>query len=235
MLASLLALAALVAAGPVADTSKRYSGLSQTDLDALAKVLRTRVATIHVSVEPQPGLLKDPVRIVFGVVVDHHTVATVAQFLTDARDLELHGPTGRMPAVVQRLDLERRVAIIRTERAVAEVGLVASPPLAEDARKAEAEVFALVSTDFGAGVVQGVIAQVGAEPEYEGHPRTTIDLTYGMPVFDAYTRWVGFARTVAWDRDRRMLVPPDKVQLALTSSAATAPAAQTPTRPWWAR
>ncbi|MEO1337446.1 MAG: hypothetical protein AAFV29_17510, partial [Myxococcota bacterium] len=132
-------------------------------------------------------------------------------------------------------DTPRRVALFRTEKPLASIGLKSSQPLDRDKRQVDADVFALVNTDPGAGVLQGVITQVGREPEYEGHPRTSLELSFGMPVFDAYTRWVGFARAVAWDRDRQMLIPPDKVRLARTATAAPAAAPEKPSRPWWAR
>ena len=168
-------------------------------------------------------------------MIDPVTVATVAQLCTDASSVQVIGPKGRLAAKVRLLDLERRVALLRTEAPLARVGLEVSRPLAVDERTEDAEVFALVNTDPGAGVVHGVITQVGQEPEYEGHPRTTLDLSFGMPVFDAYARWVGYARTVAWDRDRHMLIPPDKITLARTSTAPRVKAPETPKRPWWAR
>ena len=234
MLSWMLALG--VAAGPASSADSRpYSALSTTDLDALAPVLRTRVATLRMVIPPPPGQLSDPERIVFGVVVDPRTVATVAQLCKGATEIEVIGPKGRLKAKMPLIDMERRVALIRTGKPLIDIGLVVSPPLAVKDRQENAEVFALVSTSPGAGVMHGVITQVGLQPEYEGHPRTTIDLAAGMPVFDAYTRWVGYARTVAWDRDRRMLIPPDKVTLARTSTAPSAPAVEKPKRPWWAR
>ena len=240
MLLASLALGAWLAAGPAAPTedTKRYSALSTNDLDALATILRARVATIEVDVKPQKDLLTDPMRIVFGVAIDAHTVATVAQLLSDARSVKVRGPSGSDSGRIELLDLERRVALVRTERPLSSLGLKVSSPLPRKSRKPDDEVFALVNTDPGAGVVHGVITETGEELECEGHPRTTLSLSFGMPVFDASVRWVGVARTVAWDRDRQMLIPPDKVKVARSSTgrdAPAGPAAEKPKRPWWAR
>ena len=235
MLPTWLALSALIAAGPAAPTEKRYSSLSTEDLNELALVLRQRVATIELDIKPQPGLLVDPIRIVFGIVIDDKTIATVAQLCTDAAKAQVQGPKGSLPARVALLDLERRVALLRTDGSLQSIGLRASTPLTKSERQLDAEVFALTNTGEGAGVMDGVIMQVGELPEYEGHPRTSLSLTFGMPVFDAYTRWVGFARTVAWDKDTQMLVPPDKVRLARSSTVTRVAVPEKPKRPWWAR
>ncbi len=248
----LLALGVLVAGGPAPDPlpeprpeplsepiAEPYSGLLTNDMDELASILRTRVATLDLTIKPREDMLVDPVRVVFGIVVDARTVATVAQLCVDAETIVVQGPKGRLPGRIRLVDLERRVALVRTDRPLSDIGLVVSKPLAPQDRREYADVFALVNTDPGAGVLQGVLTQVGRQPEYEGHPRTSLVLSFGMPVFDGYTRWVGYARTVAWDNDRQMLIPPDKVRLARTSTAMSdrpsSSAPEKPTRPWWAR
>ena len=79
-------------------------------------------------------------------------------------------------------------------------------------------VFALVSTDEHAGVVHGVVTHTGAMAEYEGHPRVDLKLAGGMPVFDERARLIGYSRVVAWDVDRFMLVPYEKIVSARTST-----------------
>ena len=56
-----------------------------------------------------------------------------------------------------------------------------------------------------------------------------------MPVFDARARFIGYSRTVAWDRDLQMLVPPDKISAARTATRSEGDPKPVKPSPWWGR
>ena len=79
----------------------------------------------------------------------------------------------------------------------------------------------------------GTVTDDGSAPELEGHVRTTLRLSAGMPVFDESARLLGYARTAVWDHEKTLLVTPAQVEAARTATRAVAksPAPQAP--PWW--
>jgi hypothetical protein len=209
--------------------------LSADDLDALADRLRARVAEIHVDVQVPDDLpLLNDEEIVYGVAIDERHVLCVAQLLDRARAIWVHGPTGRTRAKLVLDDRERRIAILETGRPVSAVGLEPSAPLPRDAREQDQPVFALIATTGDGTALSGVITDPGYQIQNEGHPTTTLKLTRGMPVFDVELRWVGLSRTLAWDPNDALLIPPELVEAA-RDAAAPKPEPKAPERPWWAK
>ncbi len=209
-------------------------------LDELSRLLKTHTAYLEVKVTPDKSQpLAERERNGFGAVIGEKLVAT-SYFITEhARAVSIIGPKRvEIPGKVVLEDVERRVALIATERPLSDTGLSPAKPLEKKDRKEDADVFALVSTLELAGVVSGVITQTGSAPEAEGHPSTSLQLHLAMPVFDTELRFVGFARAVAWDRDKSLLVPPEMIKAARTATGAAAKRALEPqkdTHPWWAK
>lgn len=235
MTGPLIALALALSAAPPPAT-KVYTPLVTGELDQLAQVLRRRVAYFEVKAKaPESPLSPEPIN-GWGAPIDENLVVILAHVVKDATSVTVIGPTGRTSAEVVLIDLERRVAIVKTKRPVKAIGLEVVRPSPPAERKTDMNVFALVSTDEHAGVVHGVITHTGEMKEYEGHPRVDLRLAGGMPVFDDRARYIGFSRVVAWDADRYMIVPYEMIVSARTSTgAAASPAAQTPRRPWWGK
>lgn len=209
-------------------------------LDQLGDLLKKHTAYLEVKVkeeERQP--LAEEERNGFGVVLEEDLVATSYFVVERAAKIFVIGPKQiKVPGRVILQDLKRRVALVRTERPLGETGLSPAKVLLKKDRKQYADVFALVSTFELAGVVHGELMDAGSSPEVEGHPRTSLELYYAMPVFDGELRFVGFARTVAWDRDKSLLIPPEMITAARTATSAAAKKALEPrkdTRPWWAK
>lgn len=239
-----LALLALLLAGRSAladEPRRRFSAERTEDLHELAKVLKRRTAYLEVKLEPVPDQpLAEKERTGFGVVLEPKLVATNYFVLERAAEVWVIGPKQiRVRGSVVLEDVKRRVALIRTEKDLSETGLVPAEPLPQKARKIDLTVFALVSTQDLAGVVSGVLTDTGATPELEGHPKTSLALHVATPVFDGNLRFVGFARAVAWDQDKLLLVPPEMISEARTATAAAAErqekARRRDTRPWWAK
>jgi hypothetical protein len=209
-------------------------------LHQLGELLKKHTAYLDVKVKPDPRQpLSEKERNGFGVVLADDLVATNYFVVESAEAVTVSGPKHVAIAgkVVLR-DAERRIALIRTDEKLDRTGLVPAKPLEKKDRKPETDVFALVSTLDFSGVVSGEITDIGSSPEVEGHPKTTLELYSAMPVFDSELRFVGFARTVAWDKDKSMLVPPEMIKAARTATSAAAKKASEPqkeTRPWWAK
>jgi hypothetical protein len=209
-------------------------------LDQLGALLKRHTAYLEVKVKSEPRQpLAEKERNGFGVVLEDKLVATSYFVVDKAERVFVIGPERRkIEGRIVLADVQRRIALIRTDTSLATTGLAPAKILEKADRKPEADVFALVSTLDFAGVVHGIMTDTGSSPEVEGHPRTTLELYYAMPVFDAELRFVGFARTVAWDRDKTLLVPPDMITEARTATTAAAKQAKEPrkeTRPWWAK
>lgn len=217
--------------------SQTTDPLNANDLEALAQRLRARVAEIHVHVEvPEDLPLLNEEEIVYGVILDEHAVACVAQLLDRARALWVDGPGGRLLATKRLEDRDRRVAILQTDAPLTSIGLEASPPLEPTAREADQPVFALIATTPGSTALTGVITDPGVQLHHEGHPTTTLKLTRGMPVFDAELRWVGLSRTLAWDPNDALLIPPELLKAAQAAASKPPPTPDDEDqRPWWAK
>ncbi|HJL43220.1 MAG TPA: hypothetical protein RMG48_18075 [Myxococcales bacterium LLY-WYZ-16_1] len=215
--------------------------IDPTSLDDLARIpamLRARVAVVELQLQEVRDLPLLPERRTFyGVPIGPHRVACVAQFLEHGKAAVLKGPEGRAPAFIEVDDRERRVAVLRSERPVADLGLMVPAPLPKDERVEDASVFALLDPGPDGTAVSGVIQDPGVRPELDHLPVSTLQLKLGMPVFDEHFRWVGLARTVGWDVQPGLLIPPELVEQARTEAARTqnppAPEAQRP--PWWTR
>lgn len=209
-------------------------------LDQLGRLLKQHTAYLEVKVKPEPRQpLSEKERNGFGVVLADDLVATSYFVVEGAERVLVVGPKKvELPGRVVLKDVKRRVALIRTERPLSDTGLSPAKTLKKSDRKQAQDVFALVSTFELAGVVHGEITDTGSSPELEGHPRVSLELYHAMPVFDAELRFVGFARTVAWDRDKSLLVPPEMITAARTATSAGAKKELEPrkdTRPWWAK
>ncbi|MCA9553240.1 MAG: hypothetical protein KC933_24605 [Myxococcales bacterium] len=246
--ASLVCLAALAsppppppakAAGPaeLARTAP-YDPLDASDQEAMAKRLLLHVPMLQVAVKDTGAVLGENPRTGYGVVLAEDRIIALSFLVQDASAVTLVGPKGHGPAKVAVVDHERRVAVLVPEVPLASLGLYpVKGVVPKRERVVDMSVFALVSTLELAGVAQGVLTDTGDQEELEGHPRVDLTLERGMPVFDARARFLGYARAVAWDRDRRMLVPPEQIKAARTATAAPPrpPTQKTPSRPWWAR
>lgn len=237
----MLGLAVATAAGltfAAAPPARRYQAFDTSDLDAMARVLRTHVAYVRARARPSPDQPLVPDTITgYGAVWGPREVVTLPHLVQDAARITIVGPQGSSPARRVRSDVDQRVAVLRTERPLAALGLAPAARSPPQERRVDMSLFALVSTDEVAGVVNGVLTELGVMPEYEGFPRTSLVLSHGMPIFDAYARLVGYSRVVAWDHDRHMLVPVEKIEAVISSAdAPKKPAtAQKPESPWWTR
>lgn len=229
-------LASVIATAP--PPQQRFDPLKLEDLEALGPLLRARVAHVEVKITPekgQPNLID--ARDGFGVPLDDRLVVVMSLIIQGEKHARISGPKGSARAKVLLEDPERRVAILEAERPLASLGLFAPPLAPVESRKAEAPVFALMSTEPEGGVVSGEVLADGTEQELEGHPRISLKLRFGMPVFDDRARLVGYSRAVAWDTDQFLIVPPEMITAArtATASAAKAPHPQEQTRPWWGK
>lgn len=237
----LLAVLLLPGAPPAGKGEPRvFDAFQLEDQEKLARVLREHVAELEVEVPRRPDApLEDDRRDGYGVVLEPRRLAVLSFIVEDALRVSVRGPTGRaLEGKVVLFDQERRVAIVETARPVSEVGLVPAAISPIEGRQVDLVVFALTNTGPEATVVQGVITHVGDEPEYEGHHRVDLELNLGMPVFDDRARFVGYARQVAWDRDKRMLITPEQIRAARTATGAKDRAGargSQATRPWWGR
>lgn len=217
-------------------TERIYDVTSTRDRTELARHLRRYVAYVTVEVARAPGQpLSEPARTGYAVPWTANRLAVLCFLVENARSVRVQGPDGGLSAEVILYDIEHRVAILETPAPLARIGLAPVTPVGTAELRVGETVFALVSTLPNAGVVDGVVTEIGRAPELEGHPRIDLVLTHGMPVFDARARFVGYARAVGWDRDRRMLVPPDKVTGAQTATSARGVPPSSKARPWWGR
>lgn len=235
-LALLLFATPVAAKGPEAG-EKVYGTLDLSDAELMVGVLRRHVAYVIAEVTPPPDQpLAETERTGFGVAIGPDEVATLAFNVEKARRVTIRGPSGSpLPGKVVLYDVKRRVAVVKTDAPLARAGLVAPRRMPPAERALDTEVFALVSTRAGSGVVQGVITEVGDDEAFEGHPRISLTLQAGMPVFDNRARLMGYSRVVAWDTDRHMIVPVEMIAAAKTATATPAKGEARGERPWWAR
>lgn len=234
--AALLGLA-LFATPPDLGQGRVYDPLDTTDQSALAKQLLLHVPLLEVELEPTTdNLLQENPRTGYAAVLSPSRVICLSFLVKDAKKVTLVGPKGRVEARVLYADDETRVAMLKPEGDIARAGLVpVSGWVPPSAREVDMPVFALVSTLELAGVAQGVLTQLGKLEEYEGFLRVDLKLHRGMPVFDQRARLLGFSRVVAWDTDRFMIVPPEKLRATKTATGAARPPQRTETTPWWAK
>lgn len=230
-------LAVLVAATPL---PRPLSPVNANDLDRAALLLRQHVAYLRARTpvsESQPLLAGEVDG--WGVVTGAHEITCQSFLVEGATEIRVEGPTGVIEATVRDVNTALRVAHLDLRDSAASVGLQVATPSPTEAREPGMDVFALVSTRPRAGVVTGALTHLGEEAWLEGNLRSSLELARGMPVFDGRLRWLGISRTVAWDRDRAMLVPPELTLSGATRTATAAavppPPGEAPERPWWAQ
>lgn len=209
-------------------------------IDAMSRMadrLRTHVPYLEITMRPEPGQpLADETIDGFGVAWGPRRIVCLSFLAEGAAEIRVRGPRGTTRARAILRDVERRVAVLETAEPLASIGLVVPPLAPPTSRALDAEVFALVGTTLEAHVLVGHVLDVGDEAELEGHPRVSLKLMRGMPVFDDRARFVGYARAVAWDRDTAMIVTPEHIQAASTATtAARAPKKAAREEPWWVR
>lgn len=230
-------LAAVLLASPArAEEAPRiYEWINASDREALAAELFTRVAYLEVSVERDPDQPAMPARRDgFGAVIAPRRVAALSFVVEKAARVRVNGPKGHLDGAVILEDVERRVAIVETKEPLSKIGLFPSETVPAAGFERNATVFALVSTTGQAGVVNGVVTAPVADPGLDGHLKISMKLAYGMPVFDTRARLVGYARAVAWDAFKDLLVTTEMIEAARTATAAATRRAtdpEPPTRP----
>jgi hypothetical protein len=229
------ALLFLVAAKP----PKIYRSSDLADLEALVPVLRRHVA--YLAIEAKNGEsapLDRELRDGFAAVLGDKHVVTLCFLVADAEKITIEGANGKKTlGRVVLFDVERRVAIVESKDPLKTLGLEAAPIAPPGSRESDDEVFALTTTGLEAAILHGVFTYTGDEPEYGGHHRIDLQLGGGVPVFDRQARFAGFSRTVAWDKDRQMLVTPEMIRDARTATSAV-PAAtkdRPNEKPWWSK
>ncbi len=231
-----LALLFLLLATTAHAEERRYRSLVSRDMDALSSVLRRHVA--YLTIEPKRGdsPISPVARNAYAAVLEPQRLVALAHLVDDADAIHVKGPKGSLVAKVVLMDKKRRVAILETTAGLDTIGLFPAPRSTAE-RKIDMELFALISTEGESGVLHTVLTHKGDIPEYEGHPRIDLKLTAGMPVFDDRAHLFGYSRVLAWDSDRFMVVPLEKVDAARTSTGAAAapPPPKAPEKPWWAR
>lgn len=224
---------------PELDAARVYDPMSTADQEAMAKRLLLHVPLLEITIdEAQDTVFGENPRTGYAVVLSDRRVACLSHLLQGALSVTLVGPKGRLPARVLLVDHERRVGILEPQGDLHKIGLYPiTGVVPKKQREVDMTLFALVSTLELAGVSQGVLTHQGTLIEYQGFPRVDLKLDRGMPVFDRRARLVGYSRVVAWDVDRFMIIPPEMIQAARTSSAARARPAppKKASRPWWAK
>lgn len=191
-----------------------YDYLKLKDMEALGLRLRSQIAHVKVTVKRASS---DPLsaeeRDGFAIILDEHHLAVLCFIVKDAARVEVAGPRGKTTfASVLHYDVVQRVAILETSGSLAKLGLFPAPRAPSKGLVVEQPVYALTGTEGDPQILQGWLKHNGKEEGLEGHPRISLKLTHGMPVFDAKARVIGYSRHVAWDRDRFMLVPWDKIE-----------------------
>lgn len=185
--------------------------LDTSAMEKAAVILRQKVAYLRAT-KPIEIEGVDPEMVDgWAVVTSTHAIACQWFLVKDAELIEIVGPTGTATATFETGDGWRRWAMLRVDRPLHQIGLYPAAPSPVDAREVGMDVFALVATDPGAGLVFGTLTETSDKPYLEGNIRADLALRRGMPAFDAHLRWMGLSRTVAWDRDPTLLVPPEVV------------------------
>lgn len=209
-------------------------------VDAMARMaerLRSHVVYLEVDLPAERGQpLAESSRDGFGAVWSARRVVCLSFVVADAARVRIRGPSGSTTGRVILADVERRVALVEADVPLSTLGLRV-PELAPDtSRQLDAPVFALVGTAADAHVVIGHVVDDGRQPELEGHPRVSLDLRLGMPLFDDRARLVGYSRRVSWDKDTAMIVTAAQVEAARSATTAAArPKPPKDERPWWVR
>lgn len=224
-------------AGAEETKPRRYDVMSLTDVEALGSVLARRVAVIEPELHAAKGPLAPDRQDGFGAVIGPHRLVTLSFVVAGTMRARVRGPKGALDAVVVSIDAEHRVAILETTQPLAQIGLEPAPLAPKKTIKEDQPIFALMATEGERSVLSGLILHDGQEPEYEGHPRISLKLTQGAPVFDNRARLVGYARAVAWDHDPYLIVPAEMITAARTATTSDRPPGAPPeqTRPWWAK
>ncbi len=224
---------------PSFEPERIYDPLNTVDQEAMARRLLLHVALLEIQINDSSMTVwgENP-RTGYGAVIAKDRIVCLSTLLEGASKITIVGPKGRQSAKILMKDEQRRVAILAPDGSLDASGLypvTAMVPLGQ--RKVDMTAFALVSTLELAGVSQGVLTHRGVLREYQGHPRIDLKLTRGMPVFDRRARLLGYSRVVAWDTDRYMLISPEQIRSARTSTAAHPPPAQQKNdkRPWWGK
>lgn len=225
---------------PSASATPAPSPFDPARVDAMSKLadrLRTLVPYLEITLprdRTQP--LSEEVRDGFGVAWGPRRILCLSFLVAGAERIVVRGPRGSVEARVVLTDVERRVAILETDAPVTQAGLEPVALAPASARTIDTPVFALVGTAIEAHVLIGHVLDDGVMAELEGHPRVSLALRQGMPVFDDRARFVGYSRAVAWDRDTAMIVTPEHVQAAVTATtAARLPKPRPKEEPWWVR
>lgn len=182
--------------------------LSTSDLKKAEAILRTHVASVSATLAREKGSpFSEPLTVDgWAVVTAEGRLACQAHLVKGATEVVVRGPAGSSHARILSLSLERRVAHLAAD--TQSMGLVPATPSPTASRKPAMDVIALVSTLEGAGVVVGQLLELEGE-HLEGNLRASLELKWGMPIFDGHLRWLGLARTVAWDADKLLFVPPE--------------------------
>ena len=205
-------------ASPEKSTDKVVTKLITIDahnLDELRlaqKKLRQNVAYIvsTLIVPPDQPLLPDQAD-GFGIVLSNKHIACQAFIVKNASKIKIQGPIGQIEATVSNINIQQRIAILQTKTTLTAIGLHKRHKAPAKSRTLNMDLFALTSTEPQSSLLHGFLIDLGLSPHLEGNPRISLKLKFGMPVFDAQLRWVGLARTVAWDRDQQMIIPAEKV------------------------
>jgi hypothetical protein len=203
-------------------------------MQVLASVLKRRVAYFELKLRMQKkGELLDPTRDGYGAVLSAHRIVAPSFLFEDVETITVVGPRGRTTGKVVLSAPELRIALIDTVTSLEKIGLEASAPAPAESRALDKFAFALVSTTPDGDVLVGTVTDDGSAPELEGHVRTTLRLSAGMPVFDESARLLGYARTAVWDHEKTLLVTPAQIEAARTATRAVGKPAAPPAPPWW--
>lgn len=205
--------------------------LSLDDMARAAQRLAPYVARVDVWPAESELILTANRRWQYGVPWSEDLVVVNASLLEEPKRLEVRGPEGVSAATLVRLDLERRVAFLRTEQPLRALGL--KPPAPALRPDEGAQIISPLGFGRDATAVSGVLGV--ARPEFEGFLPSSLKLQLGAPVFDLQLGFVGLSRTVAWDKDPTLLIPPALMaEVFHAADPEPEPVDPTPAPPWWA-
>jgi hypothetical protein len=221
-----LCLAWCLAVAPPPPKARVYDSTQLSDMLELGRAVRRSVAYLRIEVAPDKDLIDDPVRDGYAIVLEPDLLATVSFVVERAKSIAVVGAKdASLRAEVLAVDPERRIALLRTKAPLSTIGLVPAVPSPKAERKVDDAVFALVSPSDDVALVSGSLLDPGETPEYGEHPRASLKLGHGSPVFDDRGRFLGLSRTAAWDADRQLLISPEMI--AAARAARSAPPART--------
>ena len=188
---------------------RTYDPMSISDMDLLASRLRPHVAHVTaVEKTPKGQPMAPNPRDGFAIVLDKHHVAMLSVILQNTESPKIHGPVGKpVDAKVVELDMEKRVAILRTESDLSKQGLSGASPSPHKTWKEGLSIFSILSTIGEPAVMDMLLTHTGNEDGYQDTPRLDRQLNHGMPVFDSQARFVGYSRAILWDWDKQLIVP----------------------------